>query len=271
MKLKVENDIVRKNVELFKVLLKKSCQQTTLNKDLEGKIYQAFIHKVNGELRFNDVSPEITGKELSLWRPITLRVLTHRGSPEKIECEVIEKQMIPSEGGVGAEAFKILEETLKTIQIIARLLPNVQSLPRLFMEFSQVHLEVLEAKRRYSDLIHEAWHQLDRLQTEAFLQEKDRGSFLFRKDEYAAILEEGLTKAHDRTIKCITLSYLDKEGKVCDLTLVKNSLGWLVYNDDPNLTEPIYPDIEAFLDNMKGILSAPMIHSLHGRLSSGRR
>lgn len=260
MKLKVENDIVRRNVELFKVLLKKSCQQTTSNKDLEGKIYQAFIHKVNGELRFNDISAEVTSKELSLWRPITLRVVAHRGALDKLECEIIEKQISPSEEGVGVEAFKVLEETLKTIQIIARLLPNVHSLPRLFMEFSQVHLEVSEVKRSHSDIVHDAWHQLDRLQTEAILEAEETGSFLFRKDEYAAILEEELARAHDRKIKCITLSYLDHEEKVCDLTLVKNSQGWLVYNDDPNLIEPTYPDMDAFLDNMKGILRAPIIH-----------
>ena len=67
MKLKVENDIVRQNVELFKVLLKKSSQQTTSNKDLQGKIYQAFINKKSGELRFNEVSAEMTSGELSSW------------------------------------------------------------------------------------------------------------------------------------------------------------------------------------------------------------
>lgn len=258
MKLKVESDVVRRNIELFKVLLKKSSQQTTSNQELQDKIYQAFIHKKSGELRFSEVSPEMTSHELSLWRPLSFKVFTNPTRKEKLECELIEGSLSSSEAGMQLEALQVLKETVKTIQLISRLLPKIQNLPRLFLEFSQVHLEAAEPIRSKVDIIHDAWHQIDRLQTEALLEEKEVGTFLFRKDEYAVILEEQLKNAHDGYIKCITLSYLDADKKICDLTLVKTDQGWLVYNDDPNLIEPTYPDIDVFFDNMKGILRSPL-------------
>jgi|GEM_PF-1385020 len=260
MKLKVESDVVRRNVELFKVLLKKSSQQTTSNTELQDKIYQAFIHKKSGELRFNEVSPEMTSGELSLWRPLSFKVFTSPARKEKLECELIEQSLESSEEGIQPEALRVLQETVKTIRLMSRLLPSLQSLPRLFLEFSQIHLEVSGLKVAKVDIVHDAWHQMDRLQTEALLSDKESGAFLFRKDEFAAILEDQLTNAHDRQIKCVTLSYLDAGRKICDLTLVKTDQGWLIYNDDPNLDEPTYPDMDAFLDNMKGVLFAPITH-----------
>ena len=258
MKLKVESDVVRKNVELFKVLLKKSSQQTTSNKILQGKIYKAFINKLSGELRFCDVSPETSPSELFNWRPLSFRVFAPPS--ESMKCEIIEQNIQSGIEGVAPEAVKVLQETVKTIQLISRLLPRIQNLPRLFLEFSQVHLEVSGSKKGQYDIVHNSWHQLDRIETESLLGSKEIGTFIFRKDEYARILEKELSKAHAEPIKCITLSYLDFEKKICDLTLVLVKQGWVVYNDDPTLDQPVYPDIEIFIDNMKGILVSPLAH-----------
>jgi len=258
MKLKVESDVVRKNVELFKVLLRKSSQQTTSNKILQGKIYKAFINKLSGELSFCDVSPEISASELSTWRPLSFRVFAPPA--ESMKCEIVEQNIASSADGVAPEAVKVLQETVKTIQLISRLLPRIQNLPRLFLEFSQVHLEVTGLKKGQYDIVHNSWHQVDRIETEALLGNKEIGTFIFRKDEYARILERELSKAHAEPIKCITLSYLHSTQKICDLTLVLVKQGWLVYNDDPTLDQPVYPDIEVFIDNMKGILVSPLAH-----------
>jgi hypothetical protein len=84
------------------------------------------------------------------------------------------------------------------------------------------------------------------------------GTYLFRKDHFTDILEKQLCYAHKTIVKCVTLSYLNIESNVCEITLVRTHDGWLVYNDDPTLSEPVYPDIDTFLDNMKGVLKKPL-------------
>ena len=117
MKLKVDNDLVRRNVELFKLILKRSSQQTTSSRELEGKIFQAFINKVTGELRFNDVSPELSLEELRVWRPLSFRVFTSEERGGKLECELIEATLIQPQGALNQEAVKNLEQTIKTVSL----------------------------------------------------------------------------------------------------------------------------------------------------------
>ncbi|NDD58481.1 MAG: hypothetical protein EBZ47_04405 [Chlamydiae bacterium] len=255
MKLRVESDIVRENVELFKLLLKRSL---TKNKNqLDNKVYLMFVHKITGKMTFFADFEDLPHHQ---WQPISLKLKATKGPKGALEWEVCDSGNDPSVNGLNDTASAVFRQTFKTIQVISRLLPRIQDVSKLLDTFSQVQLIQPFDKPVFSDIIHESWHQIPREQAENVLSTKESGTFFFRKDEYAKILEVELSKAHKRMLPCITLTYIDSEARICDKTLVYVTEGWMVYDDDPRLLEPIYPDIETFLDNMKGILKAPLIH-----------
>ncbi len=258
MKLTIENDVIRKNVEIFKILLKKASQDSSHKKESEDKTYKAYIHRVRGEIRFFDISPKV--EEDQEWKCISFKVMLDREKPEKLLCEVSDEgQVVFRCDDIKPNALHNLSETLKVINLMARLLPHIESLPRLFLEFSQINLDRLPQDMPSRDIIHDAWHQVDRLGAERVLQEKEVGTYIFRKDPFAEIMESELSRAHGELVKCVTLSYVSYNGRVCDLTIVKIEKGWLFYNDDPNLDEPIYPTSNMLLESLRSVIKKPLL------------
>lgn len=251
MQLKIENETVRRNIEIFKVILKRSAQ-----KKQEGKscVYKAFIHRVRGEIRFSEMDPaDLQEKE---WQPIAFSFSLPHDTHSCFDCKVdLEEQLV-----LDSQAMGVLKETIKTMQFIARFLPKINHLPAVLLEFSQLNLDSFLDHLATKDIIHEAWHQMDRVGCEKVLLSHPPGTFLFRKDVYAAILEEQLQDALSQEIKCITLSYVDTLKRVRDLTLVRRAEGWLFYNDDPSLLAPLYPSAGLLLESLKGVLKIPVLH-----------
>ncbi len=89
----------------------------------------------------------------------------------------------------------------------------------------------------------EPWLLVDRLGAEEFLKDKPVGCYLFRKDEYAALLEKMLPQP----VTCFTLTRVEEGGRISDHTLVCKEERWLIYNDDPSLSGPFYETIEELL------------------------
>ncbi len=259
MRLRVDNDIVRRNIELFKFLLRRTCQKSKSNADIQNKTYQAYINCQTGELLFSDEAIDRSA-DATDWKLLTFQIHTSVDKKSQIDFSLIEKNLVESEGILKEDAKKILFETVKTIKVISRLLPLHRDATHLFLDFSQVSIELRSKLEKGKDLIHEAWHQVDRVGAEHLLKDKDVGTYIFRKDDFADILQDQLHRAHKKLIKCVTLSFVDHDQKLCDQTLVKTDEGWLVYNDDPTLEEPIYPSIDAYLDNMRGVLKTPLLH-----------
>lgn len=112
------------------------------------------------------------------------------------------------------------------------------------------------------DIVHEAWHQVDRIGAEELLAGKSPGSFIFRKDEYASLLEEQFhaSKSSERVI-CFTLTYREAHDHVVDRTIVCKNNRWFFYDDDPALQGPSYDSIYALLDNAGADLSFPVLNS----------
>lgn len=108
------------------------------------------------------------------------------------------------------------------------------------------------------DLVQEAWHQVDRLGAEAILANKALGSFFFRKDEYAARLEEQLNAHLEKKVVCFTLSYLETKDHVIDRTIVCKEGRWYFYDDDPQLNELSYESIEDLLTHAGSSLTYPV-------------
>lgn len=260
MYVKLEGETVRRNVEVFKIILKRASHSVdSMQTEKREKEFKAFVHCVKGEVRFADLSAEpLDSRD---WMLVSFRFSLPNTPKDSLLCEVL-----GSEGGAFSwngfheGALCVLKETIKTVQFMTKFLPSLQTLSSAFRDFSQINLDAFLEEIPAKDLIHEAWCQLDREECEKLLLQKTAGTFLFRQDYFTGVLEKLLSQAHQKQIKCITLTYVDAWKKVSDLTLVKKKEGWMIYNDDPCLGSPIYPTVRALLDRFKGVLKNPVLH-----------
>ncbi len=253
MKLKIEDATVRRNIEIFKFILRRALQNARGDKSV---VYKGYIHCKQGEIRFVDTAI----LESLDWQPILFRFVPSSEGSYDVFCEA---EGLEKENALLArlepQAFSVLKQTLKTMQAIALFLPKHKDFFTTLKAFTQMDFDASLETIISGDLIHEAWHQLDRFDVELFLQNFPEGSFVFRKDFYAEILEKALSESHSKEIKCITLSFLDRKNKVCDLTLVHKEGGWQFYDDDPCLLGAIYPSASLLLEQKKEVLKTPIL------------
>ncbi len=260
MYLKVEDGIVRRNIEVFKIILKRASHAIHLNHvERKNEHFRAYVHRLTGEVCFNDVPDQNSHPQD--WILVTFYFSLPEKSGDPLIFELAGRSgEVFSWDGLKPKALSILKETVKTIQFMLRFLPSLQNLPAMFKEISQVNVDSFLQEIPAKDLIHEAWHQINRLECEELLLTKKEGVFLFRQDEFAAVLEEQLSHSYKKQVKCVTLSYVDAQRKVVDLTLVKIKEGWMIYDGDPLLRGPLYLTIKMLLDHKKDVLSAPLLH-----------
>lgn len=244
LKIKVQSEAVRSNLELFQDIIRRS-------RDVEQKIktYSGFVHRATGAMQFRQEG-SLSEKD---WKEIDICIdLEHH------DISVFEKgkpEQVFQYNDLAPLAYRVMAETLHVLLNLSRTIHDLK-------EFSYVVLESSAAVSKASrDLIHDAWHQVDREGAEKLLQEKSPGTYLFRKDEYASILENELAAQHQAPIKCVTLSYLDKESVVRDSTLLRFHGHWLIYNDDPKLEGQAYASVEELLKIHDPKLEKPLLHT----------
>lgn len=260
MYLKIENDIVRKNIEIFKIILKRAIQfHETAETEKTAQHFKAFIHRGCGEIRFSDFSGEPL--DAHNWAPVSFLFSLPKTEEESFSINIsdLNEHSFTSEG-FQSTALSAIQETLKTIQFISKFLPRLKNLSAVLKEFSLMNLDTFLDTLSTKDLVHEAWHFLKRDECERLLLKQPQGTFLFRKDEFATVLEKRLKIEHKEPITCITLSYVAYFNKTSDLTLIKKKNGWLIYNDDPSLSGPIYPSASSLLESLRGVLKSPLLH-----------
>ena len=259
MHLKIENDLVRKNIEIFKIILRRAihAHEKTLQEKTTQQ-FEAFVSRKNGEIRFADLSPESLDKKE--WSLVSFHFSLTGSDEESFSVSVTDKgakELILTE--FDSKATSALQETLKTIQFISRFLPRLQTLTSVLQEFSLMNLDSFLHDLSGKDLIHEAWHSLTREECEDVLDDKQEGVFLFRKDPYTALMEEDLSKEHAEEVQCITLSYKAGKDKIKEMTLIRRECGWSVYDNDPTLKGTLYPSPGSLLESFKSLLKTPLL------------
>lgn len=259
MKISNQNETVQKNLEVFKIILKKATYLYEIKSESKAQYFRAFIHRNRGEIQF----PDLTTNYLDTkdWAPVFFHFSLPTYPEESFSLDISNLDHSQfSWGGLESMALTNLKETVKTMQFIARFLPKLSNLSAVLREFSAMNLDSFVEKISSKNLIHEAWHGLTKTECEHKLSKEQAGTFLFRKDPFAAMLEELLSQEHKQKIHCITLSYQSVDQKACDLTCVKKSTQWIAYNDDPKLTGLCYPSIHALLNSFRHLLKMPLLH-----------
>jgi hypothetical protein len=162
---------------------------------------------------------------------------------------------------VTGRQFNLEEMDPKGRQVIAE---TCQALKSALMHLHDIHefahLEfdpsVQEIKGR--NLLHDAWHAVERQDAELMLLNSTIGTFLFRKDRFAGVMEEIFSAAKKSSIRCYTLTYLDQTGQVRDRTIVAWKDHWLFYDDDPTLSGQSFSSLEELLSSMGTALKRPL-------------
>jgi len=236
-KVKIQNEAVRRNIALFQQIVRHSVAKQAA--------YRAYVNLKTGSLRFSEAS----GEE---WKVVTLhldleahKIEVFEADP-RIQGEFDRTRFLPA-------AYRIFSETVHALQQLLRII-------RTFHEMAEVEIEPPSRSSEVRDFIHEAWHQVDRMGAEFLLLKRSPGTYLFRKDEYAAILEQELTEALHTPVKCVTLSYVDDKPSVHDQTVVLHEQRWMFYDDDPSLGGSHYETISDLLEALGSRLSKPLLH-----------
>lgn len=255
MQVKIEDNRVHHNVLIFLELvsrLKKGADQ----EKLRAKLHTAFVNKMNGEIYFLDLLPNSEALNQKDWKQIDLCYLSDPVD-QHLCVEVQEKKEAKAfqYEDLSPLAYHVMTETLKTLNHITRSFKTREGWEGSLEEWKEIEIASLPI-----NLIEATWHDADRWDAEAILEKHPYGSFLFRRDEYAEILAENLQRQHKRKVVCYTLTFIEPEHKVSDLTIVEDKGGWLIYNDDPSLSGRSYQTLETLLNGLKERCRIPVFH-----------
>ncbi|NGX40079.1 MAG: hypothetical protein KR126chlam1_01419 [Chlamydiae bacterium] len=256
MKIAILDQKVRKNLALFKHLVKQQQRKKERFYQVAKKIYHAYVNRHTGELQF----AELEKKELpeSDWKSIVIQL---RPTEDSQTFEVLSEE---NEGcfewkEFDPEAYALLS---KTIHILNQLAydPKMGKNPLwVLRHVAHLEFELTDEENGKRSLIHGAWHSVNRYEAEHLLKGRPIGTYLFRKDEVAELLEETLNELFSFPITCITLTYSDWDEKVCEKTLVYKNGSWLIYDDDPTLRGPTCPTVKELLQTLGDQIQSPLL------------
>ena len=250
MKLLIESAIVYKNIKLFKKIVEKHLHDSCHH-------FNAYVNRKTGELLFQEEMQPTEELNLKRFKPLCLNfrisgpgfeILEEMSNEALFECRDLSLQ-----------ARHILAQMIAALNHVVFKTAHPDNIEEVLKEISQAELEAPMPKLLEKDIVHESWHDASRIEAEKLLEHKAVGTYLFRKDEYATLLEEQLSSRWREPIKCLTLTYLMPKGKVRDLTLVGKDKHWYIYDDDPSLEDTAYSDIAALMKSLREHLTEPLL------------
>jgi len=255
MKIKVAEPPVRKNVELFLEILKRAQEE---NED-ERLFLKAWINCNTGQLMADYVRAESLKLAKKEWKPVEICCVY---DPQQGEvCFWIEEQEGGKEafdcGGLAPNAFTVIRETFEVLNDVSSRLKGPSDLKTKISVLTRTEVSTEMEAHVDKNILLEAFHTVDRLQAEILLWNEPPGTYFFRKDLYAALLEEELERALGKKLKCFTLTYSEPDRKFTDLTVVHIDNTWLIYNDDPMLEGKRFPSLEELLGDWDALLKFP--------------
>lgn len=229
MKVTVVDPKVRHNIALFQHLMRRQLEKRCQFKELLERTYRAYVNCETGEWLFHDGGEGWKAIDLFFSEKDGEFELKEPESDQSFDCRAI-----------NAKALKVIGDTLKTLGGICG--PKSKNAEQKLRCLVELEMELP---------IHEAWHDVDRMRAEDLLSTAPIGTYLFRKGEFAAKLEEELNESRELPVACILITYRDWEEKIGEKTIVYRDGAWLFYDDDPKLEGESYPSLDELLGSQE--------------------
>ncbi len=259
MRIRIPEDSVRENVEQFITLMRRVRLAQASHQIPLKKIFRAWVNKGSGRILFSDAKPSSGLKKGEEWKAVAFSYNYNPANGEIVflaeDPSVSNPQFSSKEMATGA--FQIFQKTMKTFSELSERLKGPSDLDTKITVLSKMHIES-QLSPEDRNMLFDAWHPANRSEAENLLKGKPAGTYLFRQDPFAKILEEQLGQQLHHKVKCFTLTYVERPHKFCDLTLVHAEGEWLVYNDDPQLDGKKFADLKTFLHQKKTLLRFPL-------------
>ncbi|NGX59492.1 MAG: hypothetical protein KR126chlam3_00644 [Chlamydiae bacterium] len=255
MKVVVLDKRVHRNLALFRHLIHRQAEKMNRFFRRAKKSYRAYVNCKTGEWYFGDFKKKKLTEE---WKPIViqLRPNTEGGAFEVISPE--NEEVFPCKD-FSPEAYALFTKTLHILNQIAYDPKHGKNPFWVLRQVAHVDFILSEEEEGRRNLIHEAWHRVNREEAESLLKDAPPGTYLFREDEFAEVLEDQLNENLDEPIKCITLSYRDRKEKICEKTLVFKEGKWQFYDDDVALSGESFDTVKELLDSLGDNLGSPLL------------
>lgn len=246
--------MVRQNLTLFKHLIHRQAEKTKHYFQVARKTYQAFVNTHTGELRFAELDKEITSSKD--WHPIVIQLRPAEGGAfevlekegkESFDCAVLE-----------AKAYAMLTKTMHILNQLSYHPKQGKNPFWILRHVAQIDMLLSEQEEGEKNLVHNAWHPVDRKRAEKLLLGRPPGTYLFRKSEYASELEDAINENRSHPVTCITLTYRNWEEKISEKTLLFSDGSWMVFNDNVKLKGPWYPTVKALIASFEKELDQPL-------------
>ena len=186
--------------------------------------------------------------------------LTSEGKPILIHLD-LDKHYVRISEIQGAKPFNLQQMDPKGRQVLletAHYLKEALLHLHNIQEFAHIEFEASMDEIVGRELLQESWHFVERSDVELMLLNTPPGTYLFRKDRFASVMEEILSAAKKSRIRCFTLSYLDQSGQVREKTIVTWRDHWIFYDDDPTLSGQFFDSLENLLASLGQVLIRPL-------------
>lgn len=254
MKVAVLDKKVRQNLALFKHLIHREAEKRARYFQVAKKVFRAYINRNSGDFRFEALEGE-TFPEAE-WKAVLIQLRPdNEGAFEVIDEE--KKECFNCQE-FSKDAYAILTKTLHILNQLSYDPKKGKNPFWVLRNVSQLDFIMTSEEEGRRNLIHEAWHNIDRYYAEYLLNGMPIGSYLFRKDEFAQMLEDGLNEIFSTPVTCITLTYSDWDEKICEKTLVFHENRWCFYDDDPMCCGPRFENVQDLLATLGDALQRPL-------------
>jgi hypothetical protein len=255
MKIVILDKQVMRNLSLFKHLILRQAKKKDHFR-VAKKVYKGYVNRHTGELSFADFNEKKEYPSTD-WKPILIQLRPEEEGAFEVlseeedasfDCQRLEKQ-----------AYAIFTKTLHILNQLSYDPKHGKNPFWVLRHLAQLDFVLSEELEGERNLVHSAWHLIDRSEAEQLLKNEPPGTYLFRKDDYATLLEEALNESFAEPVTCITLTYRGWEGKISERTLVFCDGKWILFNDDPTLSGPKFENVKDLLSTMSEEISKPLL------------
>ncbi len=258
MKVAILDKVIRRNIALFKHLMRRQAQRTQREQEIVERVIQAYVDCENGTIHFPELEAQIDKK----WKQVSLQLMTNEEGQVQVVMQGTDGGKDFKCGDFDPEAFQALGATMKVLnRILYNPMPRQtieQRVHAAFRQIIQLDLELTQIEQGRSSLIEEAWVDVDREGAEALLAGKPDGTYLLRRSGWASLMEKNLNEVQPEPIKCMTLTFTEKGGKIAEHLIVFKNGKWLFFNDDLELKGKTYATLKDLLASLGSLLKTPL-------------